>query len=149
MSAVNFHGALLYRVRGESMLPSLTNGDLIVVTRNTLPLCRGVVIVAAHHKDPDLRSLKRVVGLPGDEVRLVDGVVMIEGEELDEHYLGGLPASPGLAEGEWRMADGECFVMGDNRAHSTDSRAYGPIRLDSIVGEARFLVWPPSRWGRV
>lgn len=90
-----------------------------------------------------------MVGLPGEEVRLVDGVVLIEGEQLKEPYLGGLPAAPGLEEGRWRMNDGECFVMGDNRAHSTDSRAYGPIRLDSIVGEARFLIWPPSRWGRV
>ena len=107
------------------------------------------MIVAAHHTDPERRRIKRVVGLPGEEVRLIDGVVLIEGEDLDEPYLGGLPASPGLAEGEWRMDDGECFLMGDNRAHSTDSRAYGPIRLDSIVGEARFLVWPPARWGRV
>lgn len=131
------------------MLPSLANGDLIAVAGITLPLRRGAVIVASLRKDPNLRSLKRVVGLPGEEVRLMDGVVLIDGEELTESYLGGLPASPGLEEGHWRMADGECFVMGDNRAHSTDSRAYGPIRLDSIVGEARFLVWPPSRWGRV
>ena len=131
------------------MLPSLTKGDLTVVTGTTLPLRRGSVIVVAHHADPERRRIKRVVGLPGEEVRLVDGVVLIDGEELAESYLGGLPASPRLEEGHWRMADCECFVMGDNRAHSTDSRAYGPIRLDSIVGEARFLVWPPSRWGRV
>ena len=131
------------------MLPSLIDGDVVVVTRIRLPLRRGSVIVAAHHTDPERRRIKRVVGLPGEEVRLIDGVVLIEGEDLDEPYLGGLPASPGLAEGEWRMDDGECFLMGDNRAHSTDSRAYGPIRLDSIVGEARFLVWPPARWRRV
>ncbi len=131
------------------MLPSLASGDLVVVTRIRLPIRRGSVIVAAHHTEPERRRIKRVVGLPGEEIRLVDGVVMIEGEGLEEPYLGGLPAAPGLEEGGWRMDDGECFVMGDNRAHSTDSRAYGPIRLDSIVGEARLLVWPPSRWGRV
>ena len=131
------------------MRPSLTSGDLVVVTRVTVPLRRGTVIVSAHHADTERRSIKRVVGLPGEEVRLMDGVVLIDGEELEEPYLGGLPASPGLEEGRWQIDDGECFVMGDNRAHSTDSRAYGPVRLDSIVGEARFLVWPPSRWGRV
>ena len=131
------------------MQPSLMNGDSVVVARPTLPLRRGAVITLIHHADPARRGVKRVVGLPGEEVRLVDGVVLIEGEQLKEPYLGGLPAAPGLEEGRWRMNDGECFVMGDNRAHSTDSRAYGPIRLDSIVGEARFLIWPPSRWGRV
>ena len=131
------------------MLPSLIDGDVVVVTRIRLPLRRGSVIVAAHHTDPERRRIKRVVGLPGEEVLLVDGVVLIEGEDLEEPYLGGLPASPGLEEGGWRVDEDECFVMGDNRAHSTDSRASGPIRLDSIVGEAKFLVWPPSRWGRV
>lgn len=131
------------------MLPSLESGDLLFVTRVRSPLRRGAVIISAHHADPDRRSIKRVVGLPGEEVRLVDGVVLIEGKQLKEPYLGGLPASPGLEGGRWRMDDDECFVMGDNRAHSTDSRAYGPIRLDSVVGEARFLAWPPSRWGRV
>ena len=131
------------------MQPSLTSGDLLVVTRITLPLRRGAVIVSAYHTDPERGSVKRVVGLPGEEVRLVDGVVLIEGELLKEPYLGGLPAAPGLEEGRWRIDEDECFVMGDNRAHSTDSRAYGPIRLGSVVGEARFLIWPPSRWGRV
>ena len=130
------------------MLPSLASGDLVLVTRLRAPLSRGAVIVAAHHGDSDLTSIKRVVGLPGEEVSLVDGVVTIGGEQLEEPYLRGLPAAPGLEEGRWRIDEDECFVMGDNRAHSTDSRAYGPIRLDSIVGEARFLVWPPSRWGR-
>ena len=131
------------------MLPSLASGDLVLVTRLRPPLLRGAVVISVHRTDPDRRSIKRVVGLPGEEVSLVDGLVTIGGEQLEEPYLAGLPAAPGLAEGRWRIDEDECFVMGDNRAHSTDSRAYGPVRLDSIVGEARFLVWPPSRWGRV
>jgi signal peptidase I len=131
------------------MLPSLANGDLIAVAGITLPLRRGAVIVASLRKDPNLRSLKRVVGLPGEEVRLMDGVVLIDGEELTESYLGGLPASPGLEEGHWRMADGECFVMGDNRAHSTDSRHFGPVLHSAIAARVRLRCWPLSRLGRI
>ncbi len=138
----------LYRVTGESMLPSLADGDLVVVLRQTPPISRRALVVAPDPRDPRRLSLKRVVGLPGEEVRMVDGVVLIDGGELDEPYLGGLPAAPGLAEAEWRLDAGECFLLGDNRAHSTDSRVYGPVRLGSISGRARLRVWPPERWGR-
>ena len=89
------------------------------------------------------------MGLPGEQVRLSEGVVLVDDRELPEPYLGGLPASPGLAEGAWRLGNGEFFVMGDNRGHSTDSREFGPITSGRIIGRAWFRFWPPGRWGRI
>ena len=139
----------IYRVRGESMTPTLANGDLLNVSRGPTAVARGALVVLSGPRDPDRTTIKRVVGLPGEQVRLADGVVLVDGKELDEPYLGGLPGSPGLAQGEWKLGDGECFVMGDNRAHSTDSRDYGPVKLSSATGRAWFRVWPFGRWGRV
>ena len=138
---------LIYMVRGESMTPSLANGDLVVVSRRAIS--RGALVVAPDPRDVNRTSIKRVVGLEGEEVRLADGIVLIDGKEMGEPYLGGLPASPGLAVGKWKLGDGECFVMGDNRAHSTDSRDYGPVASSSVTGRAWYRVWPFVRWGRV
>ena len=140
---------LIYRVRGESMTPSLANGDLLVVSQRRGPIARGALVVARDPRDANRTSIKRVIGLPGQEVRLSDGIVLIDGKELSEPYLGGLPASPGLLDGEWRLDGGECFLMGDNRAHSTDSRDYGPVKLSAFTGRAWLRVWPLDRWGRV
>ena len=98
---------------------------------------------------PRRRYLKRVVGLPGEEVRLSEGTLFLDGRHLAEPYLVGLPASVGLGEGVWGLLENQYFVMGDNRAHSTDSRRFGPVGLEQIAGKARFRWWPLSRWGRV
>ena len=100
-------------------------------------------------QNPKRRYLKRIVGLPGEEVRLSEGMLLIDGERLAEPYLGGLPASPGLGDQQWKLRDGEYFVLGDNRAHSTDSREFGPVGLGLIVAKAWFRCWPPTRWGTV
>ena len=94
-------------------------------------------------RDADL--IKRVIGLPGEVVEIRDNMVFVDGGALDEPYL---------AEGT-RMADmpavtvppGELFVMGDNRSFSSDSRAFGTISEEEVVGRAFSKVWPPSRWG--
>ena len=102
-------------------------------------------------RDPRLPvgELKRVVGLAGEEVRLEDGLLYVDGAALDEPYLGGLPPTLGLGTRTWRLEPGEYFVMGDNRAHSTDSREYGPVKADMLVGRVVLRYWPPRRWGRV
>ena len=142
----------LYVVRGDSMQPSFRGGDQLVVNpwayRRSAP-ARGDVAVV---RDPRLltrHELKRVVGLGGEELRFEDGLLHVDGAVLDEPYLGGLPAALGLQARRWRLAPGEYFVMGDNRAHSTDSREYGPITADDLVGRAWLRYWPPRRCGIV
>ncbi len=89
------------------------------------------------------------MGLPGEEVSTRDGELLIDGGRLSEPYLDGLPSSMGLERQSWRLGQGQYFVVGDNRTHSTDSREFGAVDVGLIVGKASRRVWPPSRWSRV
>ena len=142
----------LYGVTGDSMAPAFRPGDHLLVgsvPRRPRMISRGAPVIVEDPRVPARRYLKRIVGLPGEEVRLRDGMLFIDGAHLAEPYLGGLPATPGLVEMSWKLGDDECFVMGDNRAHSTDSREFGPVPIYLIVGRVRLRWWPPGRWGRV
>jgi len=86
--------------------------------------------------------LKRIIGLPGERVALSDGLFYIDDQQTSEPYLGGLPSSLGLSTTNWLLGEGEYVVLGDSRSHSTDSRNFGPIRADQIVGKAWLRVWP-------
>ena len=130
------------------MLPTILPGDwLLVRRRGASHLKRGDIIVHEAIQGGNDERVKRVVGLPGEEVRLRDGILFIDGEPLHEPYLRGLPSSLGLGDRAWNVDDAAYFVMGDNRAHSTDSRDYGAVGLDSVLGRVVGRVWPPKQWG--
>lgn len=139
----------IYRVRGRSMLPSIRDGDRLLVSTGAAEgrRSRGEVVVYRRPGANPAYSLKRVVGLPGEEMRLRDGMLLIDGEHHVEPYLGGLPAAVGLGDRSWRVGAKEYFIMGDNRAHSKDSRHHGPIEAELIVGRAWLRIWPPDRLG--
>ena len=88
-----------------------------------------------------------MIGLPGERVSIHDGNVYINGERLDEPYL--LGASTGwsgsLGDDEIEVPPGQVFVMGDNRGNSTDSRVFGPVDIDDIIGKAWISYWPTDR----
>jgi signal peptidase I len=142
----------LYVVRGNSMQPSFEPGSLLLVNRmayaGSVPY-RGDVVIVGGTGDIGRRTLKRIVGLPGEEVRILEGLLYVEGDRAVEPYLGGLPAAPGLVDRTWRLHGGEYFVLGDNRVRSTDSRQYGPVGAGQILGKAWFRCWPPGQWGPV
>ena len=142
----------LYRVTGESMHPSIRAGDWLLVRldayRRAAP-ARGDLVIVRDPRETTEKYLKRVVGLPGEEVSMRDGELRIDGGRLSEPYLEGLPSSVGLETKSWRLGQGQYFVVGDNRAHSTDSREFGPVDVGLIVAKATRRVWPPSRWSRV
>ncbi|MYE55087.1 MAG: signal peptidase I [Chloroflexi bacterium] len=142
-------GFHLFRVQGESMLPTLSHGDYVLVRDRKVsnrPPVRGDIVIAT----PEQRErsiLKRVVGLPSERIALTEGMLLINDERLAESYLRGLPPYLGLEDHEFALGDHDYFVMGDNRAHSTDSRHYGPVRRAQIEGKVVCRVWPPLRWG--
>ena len=139
----------LYLIRGRSMEPSYRSGDLLLVgpVGRGAP-ARGDVVVLRDPREPDAHDLKRVVGLPGESVRLADGSLYVDGAHLAEPYLGGLPASLGLERREWTLPGDRFFVLSDNRARGIDSRDFGPVRRAAILGKVWRRVWPPRGPGR-
>ena len=141
-----------YVVRGESMRPALEPGDHLLVGRATFDdsdNSRGGVVVVLDPHDNARRSLKRIVGLPGEQVRFLDGVLFLNGARTEEPYLAGLPSTLGLGDRTWDLGASEYFVLGDTRHRSTDSRDYGPVSTELMVGKVWLRYWPPHRWGRV
>ena len=140
-------------VLGSSMYPTLHDNDLLVASKISYKLHqpqRGDIIV---FKPPDEASrdfIKRIIALPGERIRIVSGVVYINDQVLKEPYLpekwtynNNWPASGQ----DQIMPPNMFFVMGDNRNHSSDSRTFGPITLDSILGKAEVRIWPLSAIG--
>jgi len=127
------------------MTPTFSEGDRLLVSRfhgRSFSFARGELVVVRDGPDGERRHLKRLIGLPRESVRQSEGVLLINDEPLDEDYLGGLPAVIGLEDVTWNLGDDEYFLLGDNRAHSTDSRQGGPVGLDDIEGKVRFRYWP-------
>jgi len=92
---------------------------------------------------------KRVIGLPGETVLIKDGYVYINGEILDESLYTemGTTYIPGKVSEEWILGDNEYFLMGDNRKHSKDSRYFGVVKTENIMGEIVFILYPFSDMG--
>ena len=139
-----------YVIRGASMAPSLTPGDQVLVDMSAYseggPV-RGDVVVFSSPGADVRQDIKRVVGVPGERVVMAEGMLHVDDQQVIEPYLGGLPSSVGLGESAWDLGAGEYLVLGDNRAHSRDSRDFGPIVEDRIVGRAWVRYWPISAWG--
>ena len=137
-----------FKIESVSMQPNLREGEYVIVDRVSYRLGapqRGdIVVFSIESETQDL--IKRVIGLPGETVEALDGVVRVDGRPLDEPYL----ASPaGSAYPAHRLGVDEYFVMGDNRGNSRDSRVFGPIHSDDIVGRAWIIYWPVANWGFV
>ena len=130
------------------MEPSLYDSDLLLVTPSRRAPRRGRMVIIDTPRESSPRwQVKRVVGLPGENLRFEDGMLFINGTPHREPYLQGLPAYLGLDSASFDIGDRHYFVMGDNRAHSVDSRSFGPIDAALIVGfvAARLWPWPPLR----
>jgi len=109
---------------------------------------RGDVVVFHYPRDPEKSYIKRVIGLPGDTIRISQGRVFINGIPISEPYV------PRRYEdtrsmGELTVPPGEYFVMGDHRSISSDSRDFGPVDRDLIYGKAEFIYWPADNIGVV
>lgn len=149
---INLLLAQATRVYGQSMEPNLHTNQRLVVEKISYnrwwPIRgpqRGDVVVFRINPNADL-LIKRVIGLPGDRVEIHDGQVVINGQVFDEPYL----TQPTYGDyGPIDVPPLHIFVLGDNRGFSNDSRAFGPLPLDSVIGRAWFSYWPPGQWGLV
>lgn len=136
---------LTVEVAGDSMLPTLQPGEFLVVRRG-LPRRPGGCIAYVHAED-GRPLLKRIVGLPGESLRVGDHVE-VNGNVLVEEYTQGRSPSADYRAVN-RLEAGHYFLLGDNRAASTDSRQFGPVRRSSIEGVAWLRYWPHRRFGRL
>jgi signal peptidase I len=136
------------RVDGESMVPTLASGEYVIVSRLSYRIGapqRGDIIVFHFPRDPQEEYIKRVIGLPGDEVQVQNGQVYINGSLLDESYI----HIKMDYSGTWTVPAGQLFVLGDNRNNSSDSHDWGTVPMDYVVGKAILVYWPPLDWGLV
>lgn len=160
-----------FKVEGSSMHPTLEGGQYLLVNKLVYfrideerlsrivpfwsvsegdqnfavhPPQRGEVIVFHFPRDPRRDFVKRVIGIPGDVVEIRDGVVFVNGEALDEPYLTGRDKSN---MGRLVVGEDEYFVLGDNRRGSNDSRNWGTVPEENILGKVWIIYWPLSKWG--
>lgn len=144
---VNFLTARV-RVESISMEPNLHEGEYVVVNRLAYQWRqpqRGDIIVFRFPGDPEKRYIKRIIGLEGDALLIENGQVYANGELLDESYI----SDPAGYSGDWNVGSEEVFVLGDNRNNSNDSKNWGTLSTDAIIGKAVFVYWPLSEIGLI
>lgn len=133
------------RVDGYSMTPTLQNGEYILVNKlayKTGEPQRGDIVVFVYPANPQEDLIKRVIGLPGERVSIHNGVVSIDGIQINEPYIAAAP----LYDGEWVVSEGQLFVLGDNRNESKDSHQWGLLPMENVVGRSVLIYWPPAQW---
>jgi signal peptidase I len=155
---------LNFRVDGESMLPNLDDGQMLLVNRNAYqyvdigdnryypfdPPERGDVIVFDPPTGSDKPYIKRIIGLPGEEVTFGDGNVFIDGEVLPEDYIKDRTRCGARSDNcDVVVPEGYVYVLGDHRSNSSDSRVFGPVPVENVVGKAWFSYWPVDDVGFV
>ena len=136
-----------YRVLGHSMDPTLEDDQFLVVNKLGYRLKdpeRGDIIVFRDPRTDDRKLIKRVVGLPSEQVEIRNGQVAIEGHLLEEPYIA---SQSQYSQTPLMIPEDEYFVLGDNRNNSSDSHNWGSLPRDKIVGEACVSYWPPRLWG--
>lgn len=130
------------RVEGFSMVPSLQDGEFVLVNRLAYRLGqpqRGDIIVFHHSTDQNQEDLiKRIIGLPGDEIKVENGGVYVNGTRLKEGYIAAAPAYTDQKV----VPDGQLYVLGDNRNMSSDSHAWGFVPYKEVIGAAVLIYWP-------
>jgi signal peptidase I len=138
-----------YRIESHSMQPNFYEGEFILVNKLAYRLGtpeRGDVLVFHNPNNPEEDYIKRIIGLPGDTVDIYNGQVFINGKPLVEDYPMN-EISPGQVYGPVVIEPDHLFVMGDNRPQSQDSRVFGQLSEDLVVGKAWVRVWPFNKFG--
>ena len=145
------------KVEGTSMEPALTDQERIFINKFTYlfglgGIGRGDTVV--FHYDENKSYIKRVIGLPGDRVRIDAGTVLVNGRPLEEDYVprqyrDTISWPPGANARDEVVPPDMYFVLGDHRSQSSDSRSWGYVQRKSIYGKAVFIYWPQDKIGRL
>jgi signal peptidase I len=154
-----------FEIHQISMEPNFREGQRVIVSKldslwssfvstahaaddhhgSPFALKRGQVVVfnpLSHAGDP---LIKRVIGLPGDTIEISGGMVLVNGQTLDEPYINGLQTTCSTYCGPLTLGPDMYFVMGDNRSNSMDSRVFGPVPASEIIGRVVLRYWPPEQ----
>src|SRR3989338_5746619 len=138
-----------FLVRGASMEPTFDDGEYIIIDELTYQFRnpeRGEVWVFRYPQDPSKFFIKRAIGLPGESIEIRDNkLFLIKGNEkleLKESFLKEALTTPDEIK---TLKDGEYFMLGDNRLYSSDSRRWGTLPKNLIIGRALLRLWPPSK----
>ncbi|MEK7547022.1 MAG: signal peptidase I [Patescibacteria group bacterium] len=159
ITAVAFAAVFLIRsyivqpflVSGSSMVPNFSDGDYLLIDELTYRFRapeRGEVVVFQYPKNESVYFIKRIIGMPGENVEIKNNRITIfnennkDGLVLDEKYISGILTA--LGDVEFQIPDGSYFVLGDNRPYSFDSRNWGMLPKTDIVGLVQFRLWPPA-----
>ena len=132
-----------FYVKGASMEPSFYDNEYLVIDeisyRFKEPI-RGEIVVFRYPRDPKQFFIKRIVGLPGETVQITGNQVFVNGDEVEEPYLN--PGTQTKGEIVITLQGDEYFVLGDNRSFSLDSRSFGPLKEEFIIGRTWIRGWP-------
>ena len=154
LAALIFFGTRLlvqnFRIEGPSMSPNLVDAQFLLVNKLSYVASepeRGDVIVFRSPRSPDEDLVKRVVALPNEEVEIKEGSVFVNGRRLNEssYFQNSVDRDTALL----RVPDGAYFVLGDNRISSYDSRFWGKLPVENIIGKAWLRYWPTNSFGLV
>jgi len=145
-----------HQVRGSSMYPNFHDGEYILTDKITYRLREpkeGDVIIFRAPKNEEYDYIKRIIATPGKCLQIINGKIYIDGKPFEEPYL---PPDYSTSPGSFLRAgqtvcvpEKNYFVLGDNRSHSSDSREWGFVPQQNIIGKAFFRYWPPNRFGKI
>lgn len=137
--------ATRFVVVGDSMRPGLESHQYLLVDRLAYRVSspkRGDIVVFRDPRLSETNSVKRIIGLPGEHIQIIAGQVIIDGCPLAEPYVHNQMSPDILLPSQWILGDCECFVLGDYRRNSWDSRAFGPVNLSEVIGRVWIRYWP-------
>lgn len=143
--------AQFHKVSGLSMFPTMHDGDFLITEKISYKFRqpkRGEIVVLKNPRDNSQDFIKRIIAIPSDSLKIENNILYLNGQTLNEKYLPSNLTHSGsfLTEGSIvKAGENQYFVFGDNRNHSSDSREWGPITKEEIVGRAFFRYWPPQR----